>query len=78
MLKDNFNRFFFAYSRYLQYDLIHSLEQETKIGRNVDLLLEFRDAFKVVIVEKDIDESKFDELIDRIHQDIDNYIGDKK
>lgn len=78
MLKDNFNRFFFAYSRYLQYDLIHSLEQETKIGRNVDLLLEFRDAFKVVIVEKDIDESKFDELIDRIHQDIDNYIGDRK
>ncbi|TLD84451.1 hypothetical protein LS70_002575 [Helicobacter sp. MIT 11-5569] len=78
MLKDNFNRFFFAYGRYLQYDLIHSLEQETKIGRNVDLLLEFRDIFKAIIVAQNIKENEFKEIISSLHKDIDNYIRDAK
>lgn len=72
-----FNSFFFLYGRYLQYDLIHSLEQKTKIGRNVDLLIEFRDFFKLLISSK-LKQEEEKKGFKNLETDIKNYIGDKQ
>ncbi|MCV3397867.1 hypothetical protein [Campylobacter lari] len=77
MRAKNFRTFFFLYGRYLQYDLIHSLEQEIGIGRNVDLLIHFREFFKMII-SSDIQEQEAKEGFKNLKTDIENYIGDKK
>ncbi|EAJ1669042.1 hypothetical protein CNV64_08890, partial [Campylobacter jejuni] len=71
-----FNSFFFQYGRYLQYDLIHSLQQKTKIGRNVDLLIEFREFFKLLVSSK-LKQEEEKEGLDNLKIDIKNYIGNK-
>lgn len=72
-----FNSFFFQYGRYLQYDLIHSLQQKTKIGRNVDLLIEFREFFKLLVSSK-LKQEEEKEGLDSLKIDIKNYIGNKQ
>ncbi|EAJ0914770.1 hypothetical protein CNX28_08915, partial [Campylobacter jejuni] len=72
-----FNSFFFQYGRYLQYDLIHSLQQKTKIGRNVDLLIEFREFFKLLVSSK-LKQEEEKEGLDNLKIDIKNYIGNKQ
>ncbi|EAK0373052.1 hypothetical protein YO71_03650 [Campylobacter jejuni] len=72
-----FNSFFFQYGRYLQYDLIHSLEQKTKIGRNVDLLIEFREFFKLLVSSK-LSHEEEKEGFKNLERDIKHYIGDKQ
>lgn len=75
MQKENFNTFFFCYGRYLQYDLIHSLEQETELGRNVDILMTFRDFFKLIITTPNLTEDEFKEGKSNLDNNIATYIG---
>ncbi|EAK9946027.1 hypothetical protein A0Y81_02755 [Campylobacter lari] len=72
-----FNSFFFQYGRYLQYDLIHSLEQKTELGRNVDLLIAFGSYFDVIITS-DISEEDANNWNRVIQKAIDEYIGKHK
>ncbi|EOI6145579.1 hypothetical protein ACMU5N_001373 [Campylobacter coli] len=72
-----FNSFFFQYGRYLQYDLIHSLEQKTRLGRSVDLLTIFRKQFDVIITS-DLSEEEVEYSKEVIKKAVDDYIGDHK
>ena len=78
MQTENFKNFFFVYGRYKQYDLVHSLEQETKLGRNIDLLLDFRELFKLIIATPEIDKQDYKEVLEAINASIDCYIGEFK
>lgn len=72
-----FNSFFFQYGRYLQYDLIHSLEQKTRLGRNIDLLITFRKQFDIIITSN-LSEKEAEHLKKVIKKAVDDYIGDHK
>ncbi|EOJ2214726.1 hypothetical protein ACM1F6_000899 [Campylobacter jejuni] len=68
-----FNSFFFQYGRYLQYDLIHSLEQKTRLGRNIDLLITFRKQFDIIITSN-LSEKEAEHLKKVIKKAVDDYI----